>query len=76
MAKVIVPVGFDGGPLFDRDDSNGAITGPGTFEIVKPTEIIDLTRDEYRVWLLSYADPEAASPLRVQPGGSGEPGNP
>jgi hypothetical protein len=61
VAKVIVPVGFDGGRLLDHDPNDGAVTGPGFHEVATPTETIGLTLEEYKVWLLSYADPEAAS---------------
>lgn len=61
MAKVIVPVGFDGGRLLDHDPDNGEVTGPGVYEVIKPSETVDLSQDEYRVWLLASSDPEASS---------------
>ncbi|GAA1691477.1 hypothetical protein [Fodinicola feengrottensis] len=60
MAKVIVPVGFDGGPLWDGEPESGT-TAPTEFEIATPTSVVSLSLDEYKVWLLSFADPEMAN---------------
>lgn len=60
MSKVVVPVGFDGGPMWDPEPDSDT-TAPTEFDVVVGLDIVDLDRDEYRVWLFSFSDPEASS---------------
>ncbi|GAA1708573.1 hypothetical protein [Fodinicola feengrottensis] len=59
MPKVIVPIGFDGGTWYDTaPDADSEIA---EYEVVTATDTVTLSKDEYTIWQLTYADPEASS---------------
>jgi hypothetical protein len=61
VPKVIVPIGFDGGPVWELDPASGAAVGTMEFEVLKQKETVGLSHLDYRIWQLAYADPEASS---------------
>jgi hypothetical protein len=59
VPKVIVPIGFDGGAWYDTTPDS--VSDIAEYEVVLAADTIMLNRDDYKVWQLSYADPEASS---------------
>lgn len=57
MPKIIVPVGFDAGPLYPMDGDKGS--EPDYFEIVNHDRGATLPQDAYTVWLTCFGDPQA-----------------